>query len=1451
MCLFITVALLASCTVGGDSGSSDSGSGNSGTQGSGDSSTDGGSDNTGGAGTGDTDGGAKPSAEAIFGAGISTKIIRGAGDSDSEFLQLIIELKNKIGEKTDGSATLDDDVSASGEHEIVIGDTDRAISASAERALSRALRAASRKEEYQDEVLLAFTVYAEGSSAAIVWNDERIAEWAIEYFAENYLGSGSLILEDGYSHSRTVTLLEYYAALDAEGLEAEWAAVEATLGEDAAEALKGYYTLFDDRLYLWLADLYDPVSGGFYCTSAARDNQGFLPDIQSTAQALAFLNNSGMTKDFGGWEYALPAEITDAIAEFAKSLQSPVDGYFYHPQWEGLTYTASRLGRDVTWAGEILKPLYALYSARYAEAGYSEDEAKEMLKKYMPYWDTPGGQKGSLGKPDGGSVGAVSYMGVTLPLSSARCSAARAAASTVIAVAGSSTWTPQLRSLEAWEAYLYGGTVDGVTYEGFDLEEDSYTPGNALNAQMSQILERDKEAARNGERTGYVDLTMKLLDGSVKAHNGLWEEELSYNAVNGLMKILTVYNGMNRALPYPDKAMSSAIAVATLSVPDSDGKEPTAAVDVYNPWVCISGIFTNVSKYNKTLDRQEFESVWRTEVTESAADMIKGTASKIAKFAKTDGSYGYHWGAPPVNAQGMPVTVSGVVCGDVDGACLCSTGSLSRMCEALGLLDYPSLFGSYDMEIFSRRLLGLGEIIKNYEEDTDVYVYDFEDGVAGVDYPEVEGVIHKLNSRAVSEHNSATEENRLMLTVTDGNPELGIASQFKSLGVASDKASCYILEFDIYIEDIEKGDYMEIKVGTADSAAYMMTLEATDGSRMSMGDNSGSIKKSFGKSFGSKQWHNIRIEYYVGSASEVVIKNFLDGALIYNSNNYYGRKTGEVVEPDPVYDMASIYSTYPSTMVFHLDNVIAEKSTKKYVPEAVYNPNRVKDFEGEGMPTGVKAQDSQLTADPLGGPNRVLKANGTVTVSTTEHLTPANVFVYDSDVYIPSSAPDGSLATLYMTSNTVGESLYALTFSAVTEGEKRLVRLSVTTKEGVTDKVVGYAPIGEKFHLRVEYYRYQYNEDYSKIQSIVYINGKESGRSDVGYYLYNVPRDYAKLIFKTASGAEVYLDNLIAENDRISFRDASGKLVADPKNPVFPTGGQGASTAPDKNYIGRIDFEGSALGVPKIPGLETKPNSNEFGNDIEVAADPTGAKNNALLVSTVPSARAGNFVRVSPYEVDPDANCYVLEWDMYITAGSIPYYQIKVGDCFTLELRGSTTLRILTKSSNPTDGSGRIESILGKGHKLTEDEWHTLRIEYYCGTAETVKILVYVDGSVYETTHFYGKGTNVVGTPSNLYDESNVAVFYSGYDCSADVYFDNITAEKIVKEYVSPTPEEPEGGEGGEGTEPENPTPDTPTPDTPITPEGSGGEISIDTSLVGDGAPRPGDMTGNWIDPNG
>ena len=465
--------------------------------------------------------------------------------------------------------------------------------------------------------------------------------------------------------------------------EDRWSAVEAAIGREARVALEEHYALFDERFYLWLADLYDPQTGGFYCTNAARDTEGYLPDIQSTAQVLAFLDNSGMTREAGGWQYAIPVEIADKTVNFVKGLQSSEDGYVYHPQWEGMKYTESRLGRDVNWVSEILRPLYRRYEKEYRETGCSEDEAKELLKKYMPYWDTPAGQRGSLGKP----------------------SRTRTAVSDE-AKGAPAAWTPQLRSLEAWRAYLYGGTVGEDVFSGLDLSGDSYTVGNKLAAQTTQIRQRDTEAAASGEPTGYAELTRRFLDEGIREESGLWEDEVKYNSVNGLMKICSVYNGMGWAFPCPDRAMRSAMTVATLDGPDCDGKWAVASVDIYNPWVAISGLFLNVENYGDPDKKDRFVSVWREELKSRAASMIRGTSAKIKRFAKDDGSYGYHWGAPSAHAQGMPITVPGVVCGDVDGGCIASTGTLGRICAALDIKEIvPPLFDSVDLERFTERLL--------------------------------------------------------------------------------------------------------------------------------------------------------------------------------------------------------------------------------------------------------------------------------------------------------------------------------------------------------------------------------------------------------------------------------------------------------------------------------------------------------------------------------------------------------------------------------------------------------------------------------------------------------------------------------------------------------------------------------------------------------------------------
>ena len=128
--------------------------------------------------------------------------------------------------------------------------------------------------------------------------------------------------------------------------------VEAKFGKDAADAFRILYDLYDERIYLWLANLWDPEIGAFYYSNSARDTDGYLPDIESTCQAIGFLQYSGIYACCGGTlDSDTPEFMKKKILDFVIRLQDP-DGFFYHPQW-GKNIVDSRRGRDLNWALQL------------------------------------------------------------------------------------------------------------------------------------------------------------------------------------------------------------------------------------------------------------------------------------------------------------------------------------------------------------------------------------------------------------------------------------------------------------------------------------------------------------------------------------------------------------------------------------------------------------------------------------------------------------------------------------------------------------------------------------------------------------------------------------------------------------------------------------------------------------------------------------------------------------------------------------------------------------------------------------------------------------------------------------------------------------------------------------------------------------------------------------------
>ena len=590
-------------------------------------------------------------------------VIKSESDKTTELNALTSKIYSLCGR----FAVVEMDSSGQKAREIVVGDTTRPITHTASEMLNESFDALIKDYEARGKytnMLRAFAVYSLGSSVAIVWNDDEIASSAVSYFMEEYLHDERLVLEQGKYDFVAVDLSEQIIAEQDFANQQAWASAEELYGSEFVQILREYLDQFDDRFYLWLASLYESeatdlsgnvIGGAFYYSNSARDNLSYggvtlLPDLESTYQVLSFMSKSGML-DFTSYIEAIPEEMREQMISFARSLQSSVDGYFYHPQW-GSNISTSRLSRDCSWGGVILSRLGA-----------------------KPYWNTPSGTSGIYGAPTGKSASTRSLMSNTSEL-------------VRDAVRASDVWTglEQLATLDSWETYLRSIAAK--------INIDSYSIGNTLSSQNAQIKNRDKLAIKTGECAdkngdgiadgGYIELFREIMD-ECQQENGLWEKNVSYNSINGLMKIVGAYGNLGLSVNRADQAIEAALSVL-LSDTSTSG-----ITDVYNPWVAINSLINNIVNYGDVSVANRLREIIRSR----ACEMVEATGRKISEYARDDGSYSYNKTGSPYKSQGAIVAVRGSVEGDINGGTIAYTGIWSSMCGVLGIEINPLGFEDF------------------------------------------------------------------------------------------------------------------------------------------------------------------------------------------------------------------------------------------------------------------------------------------------------------------------------------------------------------------------------------------------------------------------------------------------------------------------------------------------------------------------------------------------------------------------------------------------------------------------------------------------------------------------------------------------------------------------------------------------------------------------------------
>ena len=174
---------------------------------------------------------------AIYGSAVDTQVVT-KRDSDIDVSEIISKIETLCGKKPD----LAPDEYIEGDHEIVIGETNRALTAAAKAAMEKAI---SRVEDSEDYFY--FMIYSDGASVAIVWSDEMAREYALEHFIENYLTKDSLELAKGYTKLEKIDRLEKMREEEEIAREAKYAEIAEVFGQDVADALRNHMSIYDER----------------------------------------------------------------------------------------------------------------------------------------------------------------------------------------------------------------------------------------------------------------------------------------------------------------------------------------------------------------------------------------------------------------------------------------------------------------------------------------------------------------------------------------------------------------------------------------------------------------------------------------------------------------------------------------------------------------------------------------------------------------------------------------------------------------------------------------------------------------------------------------------------------------------------------------------------------------------------------------------------------------------------------------------------------------------------------------------------------------------------------------------------------------------------------------------------------------------------------------------------
>lgn len=1064
--------------------------------------------------------------------------------SDSLSEQKATDIYSEIVSALDMNVRLRAPSSNASEHEIIIGKTNRPLS-------ERAYLLLNRIEKEDEDFDNSYIIITDGKSVAVAYDENNFGNTyarddAIEALIYEILKNNTdMVFEGQVLKKDTVNIVERLEAIDEAKNDVKWAKLTEHLGgdklaEDTVAAIKKYYELASDDMITWLANLYDPETGGFYFSNSGRNTVGYAPDIESTHQALGLLSSSGAMGAINGNPANIPGWMKEKIVNWLKPMQD-TNGLFYHPQWgkELGDSRLSRLGRDLWRAEDLLKWCGA-----------------------KPTYTTPDGVEGDYTLADGTKVDKdgtpIAASALTERLSASRASlVAKVVAN---ATPTSSSIPSHMKDEKSFVDYL----------ATFDIKHDSYYVGNEIASQGKWISNREAQLRAQNSSWSITQTLEKWLKDNQNPENGLWyfvpkysPDYSIYDGVNGLLKISALYNEVGIEFPNPEAAIESAIEGIYTD------ENPLTVCYTYNTWFSVKNIFENLEMFSSNPDEtEELISGIRRRLLDDAPNLIEHTRRKVISFMKEDGSFSYYQDKNTYGSMGMPVAVPNINEGDINSTLICANSTGSYMFQVLEIIDLvPYLYSGATWYRFLSIIDDIGDVIKdevkddpvitfeNYSEgdvpDDVFFDYEYSSGDhAVIKNPDGRGMVYKFDS-------PSDGGDRLQIDCT--NPL---------------STNSFIYESDLYFEPTCSGYCAQIVLGDC----YMLGFRIADG-RVHIFDTSSAstIKKEvdFGYSVPVKEWFKLRVEYYPGTEDTVRTKVFVNNKLVAVSDNYYNHSGSKITTghgtPASIFTFVRIsaFSNYNVSIL--MDNIQLRKANEVYEIET--NPDNqpvytvdptniaevVYDFEkqtaGKHYPPRFEVNEGDDTVRVISdGENKYLSLSGTsgngfvLDIPHTTRTPDANCDVFETDLILASAEVGAEIEFAFRTSKYDQKSILRILFKVVEEnGVKYLV--PYTYPNGSLASLIQGIKIEEntKTKLKIEYFA-------EAKTALIYLDGKLVGSDDaICSTADGNSVGKLQLANKATANFEIRLDNTKLERIARSFSE-SAKPSEDSKLHDFENG---------------------------------------------------------------------------------------------------------------------------------------------------------------------------------------------------------------------------------------------------------------------------------------------------------